>query len=135
MMADEETINLQLTVDLEDADREEVDRLARQLLEEIHALEVESARLAQAEAPPEGAKGDSVALGSILVTALPAVLPTLVEAISSWVQRAQGRSVKFKGEIGGIVFEFQGPGAEFKALLAQMNKTSPPPEPSSPSIP
>jgi hypothetical protein len=128
-MPDEEALDLQLTITLEDTDQEDLDRQARQLLREIDELDVESAGLAQGGPPPVGAKGEGALLGSIMVTVLPAVMPALLEVITSWVKRSQGRSVKFKGSIGGTLFEFEGPTAEFKALLDQIGKTPPPEQP------
>ena len=61
-----------------DATEEEVDRMTRQLLSELHELDVESATLAKGEAAPSGAKGDFTSIGSIALELVPDVLPSVI---------------------------------------------------------
>ena len=105
-----------------DATPEEIDGLARQLLDDLRELDVESAELLSAGPAPDGAKAaDPVTLGALAVAVLPTVLPKVVEFVQSWSQRGQSRSVKFKGTIAGQSIEFEGPADELKALIANLS--------------
>lgn len=124
--AEQEPLLLHLNVAMEDADDEEVDRLTRQLLREIEDLNVESAQLDDSGVVPEGAKGDPITIGSIMVAVLPTTLPALVTLVGDWMKRAKGRRVKFKGEVGGSLIEFEGASEDLQVLLKQLSK---PPQP------
>jgi hypothetical protein len=91
----EEAANLLLTVEVDDADAEEIDDLTRDLLDEIRrGSDVESAELARTGELPEGAKGTAIDLGSVLVQTLPAALPGLMALVRSWLQRPRDQQVK-----------------------------------------
>ena len=121
-MSKEKTIQLMLQVDIEDADREELDFQTRQLLREIRAQDVESAELTS-RPPEQGTKAlGATELGSIVVELGPTVFPMLFSAVSSWVNRDRSRSVKFKGEISGKIVEFEGDLADFKRLLTMIKQ-------------
>jgi hypothetical protein len=94
---------LNLTISLEDAvDAEELDRLTRQVRDEIAELDVEEARLAPGTTRPPGAKGDPITLGSIIVSLASAgVFTGLIQVLKSWVLRRDGRTVKFKTKVEG----------------------------------
>ena len=119
-----ETLALTLQVGAgEGTDAEELDRLARQLLNEVRELEVESADLVTTGPAPDGAKsGEAVTLGMVAVAVLPTVVPKLVEFLQAWVMRGQGRTLKFKGKVGGEDIEIEGATPEeLKALLATLS--------------
>jgi hypothetical protein len=102
-----------------DATEEDVDRMTRQLLSELRETDVESAELAKGGEAPRGTKsGDPITMGSIVISALPAVLPAVVTLVQAWASRGQGRTVKFKTK--GI--EFEGSPEEFQKLLATLEK-------------
>ena len=102
-----------------DATEEDVDRMTRQLLSELRETDVESAELAKGGEAPRGTKsGDPVTMGSIVISALPVVLPAVVTLVQAWASRGQGRTVKFKSK--GI--EFEGSPEEFQKLLATLEK-------------
>jgi hypothetical protein len=102
-----------------DATEEDVDRMTRQLLSELRETDVESAELAKGGEAPRGTKsGDLVSMGSIVISALPTVIPAVVALVQAWASRGQGRVVKFKGK--GI--EFEGSPEEFQKLLATLEK-------------
>ena len=104
---------------------EERDALARQLLDELRDTEVESAALATAGAAPAGTKSpEAITLGALAVAVLPTFLPKLVDFVQAWALRGQGRTVKFKGKVGGQEMEFEGTADELKAVLAALQ---PPP--------
>ena len=117
-MEDTNKAEFQIEVRATDATDEELDRMTRQLLSELRELNVESAELTKGEPAPDGSKGDPIALGSIALELFPAVLPSVIGLVQSWMTRGQGRIVKFKGK--GI--EFEGSPEELQKLLASLEK-------------
>jgi hypothetical protein len=115
-MEETEKAEFEIQVQIEDATDEELDRSTRQLLSELKDLDVESAKLTKGEVAPEGSKGEPSILGSIVVSALPTVLPAIVAFVQSWSTRGRGRTVKFKGR--GI--EFEGSPEELQKLLVSI---------------
>jgi hypothetical protein len=109
---------LNIEISASDATEEDIDRMTRQLLHELRESDVESAELAKGGLAPKGAKGDPLTIGSIVISALPTVLPAVVALVQSWSARGQGRTVKFKGK--GI--EFEGSPEELQRLLATLEK-------------
>jgi hypothetical protein len=123
MVTRSETASFVLQISLgEDADAEELDRLTRQLRNELRDVSgVEGAELVRGEPAPQGAKAvDPVTLGALALVILPTVLPKLVEFLQAWVLRGQGRAIKFKGDINGRQIEFEGEAKELKALLVTL---------------
>ena len=93
---------IDLTISLQDkVDDEELDRLIRQVRDEIAELDVEAVGLARgAELPPE-VKGDPITIGSIVVALASAgVLTGLIELLKSWALRREGRTVTLKAKVG-----------------------------------
>jgi hypothetical protein len=91
--------------------------MTRQLLAELRDTDVESAELAKGGIAPHGTKsGDQVTMGSIVISALPTVIPAVVTLVQAWTSRGQGRIVKFKAK--GI--EFEGSPEEFQKLLESL---------------
>jgi len=126
MMADQETFQMTVQIDLEDGDAERLDSLARQLASELSEQDVESVELARAGAAPKGTKAaEAVTLGAVALTVLPALLPKIVEFCQAWALRGQGRTVKFKGKVGGQDIEFEGKAEDLQRVLALLS--SPPP--------
>ena len=116
-------VELYIEVSEVDATEEDIDRMTRQLLSELRETEVESVDLVKSEDIPSGAKsGEAVTMGSLVVSALPTVLPAVITVVQGWVTRAQGRTVKFKGKIGREMIEFEGPPEELQKLLATLDK-------------
>jgi hypothetical protein len=98
-----EPVTLVVRVDAgEQRDAEQVDLMTRQLLAEVRELEVDSASLLRAgDPPPAGAKAvETVALGGLVVTLLPTVLPKLLDLVQHWVQRGGDRALKLKMQQG-----------------------------------
>jgi hypothetical protein len=92
--------DLNILLQDEDADQEELDRLTRQLLSEIGDLDIEKAELARGGDLPEGAKGDPITVGSIVVALASAgVFTGLVELIKSWALRREGRTITLKAKV------------------------------------
>jgi hypothetical protein len=108
-----------IEVSATDATEEEIDRMTRQLLSELRGTDVESADLLKSGDLPSGAKsGEVVTMGSIVISALPTVLPAVIAFVQSWAARSPGRVVKFKGK--GI--EFEGSPEELYKLLATLER-------------
>lgn len=122
-MTDSDLIELEIEVSAQDAAEDELDRLTRQLLGELHESEIESAELGKSGAAPQGTKSiDPVTVGSIVVAVAPTVLPKMVEAVQAWMMRGQGRIVKFKGKVGGEMIEFEGHPQDLEKLIASLSK-------------
>ena len=117
-MDNSDLTQLNIEISASDATEEEIDRMTRQLLSELRELNVESANLAKGGPAPTGSKGDPIAIGSIAMELLPAVLPSVLGLVQAWASRGQGRTVKFKGQ--GI--EFEGSPEELQKLLAALSK-------------
>lgn len=115
-MEETDKAEFEIQVYIEDATDEELDRSTRRLLSELRDLDVESAELTKGKAAPEGSKGDPSIIGSIVVSALPTVLPAVVALVQSWSTRGHRRTVKFKGR--GI--EFEGSPEELQKLLRSL---------------
>jgi len=98
---------LDLTVSLGDkVDDEELDQLTRQLRDEIAGMEVEKVALAPGEVVPEGAKGEPITIGSLIVSLASAgVFTGLINLLKSWVHRRQGRTVTVKAKVHGQELE------------------------------
>jgi hypothetical protein len=121
-MDNSELTQLQVEVSASDATEEDIDRMTRQLLSELRGTDVESAELAKGGDAPRGAKGDPATVGSIVISALPTVLPVVVALVQAWAARGQGRTVKFKGKVGRKMVEFEGPPEELRKLLEKLEK-------------
>jgi hypothetical protein len=120
---------LRIEISASDATEEDIDQMTRQLLSELRETNVESAELAGRGASPLGAKaGDAFTIGSIVISALPAVLPVVVGLVQAWVSRGEGRMVRFKGQIGAKMIEFEGSAEELLELIASMEARQSVPE-------
>jgi hypothetical protein len=117
-MDDLEPTEINIEISANDATVEEIDKMTRQLLAELRDLNVESAELEKSGIVPQGAKGDPVTIGSIVISALPAVLPIVLQLVQTWSSRGQGRIVKFRGR--GI--EFEGSAEELQILLQKLDQ-------------
>lgn len=121
-MDNSDLTQLNIEIAASDATEEEIDRMTRQLLSELRELNVESVKLAKGGSAPAGSKGDPIAIGSIAMELLPAVLPSVLGLVQAWASRGQGRTVKFKGKVGREVIEFEGSSEEFQKLLATFER-------------
>jgi hypothetical protein len=126
-----QTTPVQLLVSVGDdttRDQESIDAETRRMIRELSELEVDSVRPAPAGAAPAGAKvGEAAAIGTVLVTLLPAVLPKLIEFIQAWTMRGAGRRVKIRATAGDRTFDVEySPGAtssdELTELLAALSQ-------------
>ncbi len=121
-MDNSELTQLHIEVSASDATEEDVDCMTRQLLSELRETDVESAELVKDGPAPKGSKGDPVTVGSIVISALPTVLPAVVTMVQAWAARGHGRTVKFKGKVGRQMVEFEGSPEELRKLLETLEK-------------
>ena len=119
-MATEDELEFEIEILDSEANEEDLDKMTRNLLSELKETDVESVNLVSIGTAPEGSKGDPITIGTLAMTALPIVLPGVIDMIKSWASRGQGRTVKFKGK--GI--EFEGSPEELEKLLATLEKGS-----------
>jgi hypothetical protein len=118
----EETDKAELIIEVSatDATDDDIDRMTRHLLSELREMDVESAELAGGGLAPKGTKSvDPVTTGSLVVSILPTVLPTIVGMVQAWAARGPGRTVKFKGKVGREIIEFEGSAEELQKLRTQ----------------
>jgi len=117
-------IKLDLAITEADADAEILDELTHRLLRDLRDLGVESVERPSGEAVPEGAKGDPVTIGALILAVMPVVLPKLVEFMQAWALRGENRTVKIK--TAGFEVEFTPEKrlsqAEFAALVEKLSK-------------
>lgn len=117
-MDNSELIELNIEVSASDASEDDIDRMTRHLLSELRDLDVESAQLAKGGPAPVGSKGDAITMGAIVLELLPAVLPSVLGLIQSWVARGRGRTIIFKG----MGIEFEGSSEELQKILEMLSK-------------
>lgn len=91
----------------DDADAEELDRLARRLRAELGELDVDL-RAVPGEVPPGARAADPVTIGSLVVafSAAGGVFPGLVETLRDWLGRQAGKH-KIKVTIDGDTVELE----------------------------
>jgi hypothetical protein len=121
LMNNPDFTQLYIEISASDATAEDIDLMTRQLLSELRETNVESAELISGGEVPLGAKaGDAFTIGSIVISALPTVLPIVVGLVQAWAARGEGRTVKFKGQIGGRVIEFEGSAEDLQKLIPSL---------------
>ena len=99
MSENQTELTIELSVD--QGDINELDELSRQLRMEVEDLRVDSLDWVSAGAPPEGTKAaDFTAIGQMIVTLAPTVIPPLFEVLKSWVERKPSTPVKIKVKVG-----------------------------------
>lgn len=100
-MPDQLTTQLAIHLDLGESNAEELDRLTRQLRDEIKELNVESAEMAKGGDAPAGTKSAELILfNQMIVTLAPTLIPQLVGLIKQWTERRPNKPVKIKVAIG-----------------------------------
>jgi len=117
-MTTEDELEFEIEIIDSESSEEELDKMTRNLLSELQDTHVESVNLVSIGTAPEGSKGDPLTIGTLAMTALPIVLPGVIDTIKDWVSRGKGRTVKFKGK--GI--EFEGSPEELQKLLKSLER-------------
>ena len=99
------------------ADDQEVEKLGRQLREELLELDVDAVDHVRSGSAPVGTKGDPVTLGALIVTlaASGGVLTTLIGAVQSWITRHERGAVTL--EIAGDKLAITGVSSEQQQRL------------------
>ena len=93
-------VKLYLTVADSDADAEWIDDLTLRLMRDLRDLGAESVERPTGELMPEGSKAAAAfTLGALVLVAVPAFLPKLVEFVHAWVMREE-RTIKVKTPAG-----------------------------------
>lgn len=114
----EDVLEFEIEIIDSEASEEELDQMTRNLLSELRETDIESVNLVSIGSAPEGSKGDPITIGTLAMSAMPVVLPGVIDMIKAWVGRGEGRTVKFKGK--GI--EFEGSPEELEKILAALDK-------------
>jgi hypothetical protein len=82
-MENPDLTQLNIEISASDATEEDVDRMTRQLLSELREIDVDSAELAKGGPAPAGSKGDPIAIGSIALEVLPAILLSVIGLVQA----------------------------------------------------
>ncbi len=109
-----------------DADAEELDRLTRQLRDELQELpEVESVDLLRGGIAPKGTKAaDPITLGALVLAILPNAIPKVLEVLNGWSMRGENRKVRIKTQVGDRSVEVEyNPTTMSQAELKQLVET------------
>jgi hypothetical protein len=78
-------------------DAAELDLQTRQLREELLMLDLDSVTLGRDVSEPDGAKGDPIAIGTLLMTlGNSAVLAAVCQVVRAWVARGKARHATIK---------------------------------------
>jgi hypothetical protein len=106
-------------------DPDQIDALTRRLRQQLLEFDVDSVKLASAGEIPAGAKSaEAIALGTVLVTVAPAVLPKIVDFLQAWMLRGAGTTVKIRAAAGDKSFDVEySPGATSEAELNRLLQT------------
>jgi len=102
MMDDGPLAQFTLTLELPEADAEEIDALTRQLRDEILEAPVESVEFVSDALAPEGTKGVmATTSGTLAVTLRPGVLSDFLDNLRHWLGRHEDRRVEITLNVGG----------------------------------
>jgi hypothetical protein len=97
----ENSTEVLIEVLLEEGDPAELEALTRQLQAEVAELHVDAIQPVSLGAAPEGSKAlDMAAVGQMMVTLAPTVVPPLFELLKSWVERKPSTPVKIRIKVG-----------------------------------
>jgi hypothetical protein len=86
---------------LADSDRARLAELTERLQSEVRELPVERVGPVPAGPPPPGAKAvDPMALGALVVSLAPEVIPRLLDMVKGWLDRQPDDTLKLKVVVG-----------------------------------
>jgi len=97
---------------LPEDDEEHLEQLSIQLSDELNELNIERVEVVDSGKAPEGTKDipDVPVWGKLLIDVLPGAIPSVVNAVQSWLRQDEGRSVTL--EIGGDKLQVTGISSE-----------------------
>ncbi len=97
----ENPAELFIELSLDGGNDTELDELTRQLKAEVEDLRVDSVEQVSAGDAPDGTKAvDMQAIGQMVVSLAPAIIPPLFELLKSWVERKPSTPVKIRVKVG-----------------------------------
>lgn len=120
------TVHIHLTTD---GEPDELYNSTRSLQREVADLNVDSVRPASLGPAPEGTKSaEALAVGALIVTLAPVVVPALVDLLKTWTARQTATPTKIKLTIGDRVAEVEYDplamtDAEISSLVKKMQRT------------
>lgn len=88
--------SVSVQVEIDDADAEELDQSTRRMRDELLELDVADVSADRSALTPEGAKGDAVTVGTLVITLTPMVLGSVCQLLRIWVSREKGRRIVLK---------------------------------------
>lgn len=88
--------SVSVQVEIDGGDAEELDQLTRQMRAELLELDVADVSVDRSAETPEGAKGDAVTIGTLVVTLTPMLLGSVCQLLRIWVSREKGRRIVLK---------------------------------------
>lgn len=117
MAMDEAPLKLRIELGVEpDADAAELDEATQHLRQELLELDVEDVERPSSGTPPPGTRAvEAAMLGTLVVTATQELVSAVVHAITGWLGRRPGRSVKIV--LDGDSIEVTDPSAEDEQRL------------------
>jgi hypothetical protein len=125
MIDDESLAQLTLTLELPEADAEELDALTRQLRDEILEAPVESVEFVPDAAAPEGTKGImALAPGALAVTLRPGVLSDFLDNLRYWLGRHEDRRVEITLNIGGNPVHIKATADDLAQVMQALSNSS-----------
>ena len=118
-------ISLVVAVGDATADDNEIDALTRRLRQQLTEFDVDLVELASAGQAPAGSKSaEAAAVGTLVLTLLPAVLPKVIDFLQGWILRDKGRTVKIRAAAGDRSFDVEySAGATSEAELKRLLQT------------
>ena len=97
-----------IELSLAGGDNSELDDLTRQLKTEVEDLSVDSVEQVLEENVPNGTKAaDIAAIGQMVVTLAPTVIPPLFDLLKFWIDRKPSTPVKIKVRVGKRTAEIE----------------------------
>lgn len=110
MLYQNNVVDLTFHIEQEFSDKDELDQLTRLLISDLEELQVTSVTLLRDQPAQPGAKNsDVITWGALVVVALQATLPKLLEFMQAWTLRNQGHTVKIKAQQGERSIEIEYP--------------------------
>ena len=105
-MIEDETVQVDVRIELKHDDPVKLDRLTRQLRSELINNGILSVKFREQDEKEEGTKAiDPVVLGALIIASAPSIITKILEFLHAWAIRREDRVVKVKiqTQAGNIV--------------------------------